>query len=143
VPDAQTDRRSDAVKFFKPTAPSEDLPGLESLSDAERSRVLEVGRVVHIPGSWSAIHDQEPADEAYLVLEGTMRVDSDGEHVADIGPGGFAGEMGLVDRKLRNARVTTVGDVTALAFPRAEFQELRTEIAAFDKLVTDSTRERQ
>jgi CRP/FNR family transcriptional regulator, cyclic AMP receptor protein len=131
------------VKFFKPTTPSEDLPGLESLSEDERKRVLEVGRVVHIPGSWSAIKDQTPADEAYLVLEGTMRVDSDNEHVADIGPGGFAGEMGLVDRKLRNARVTTVGDVTALAFPRADFQSLRDEISAFDEVVTKSTRERR
>ena len=130
------------MKFFKPATPSPDLPGLEPLSEAERSRVLEVGRIVHIPGSWSAIHDQEPADEAYLVLEGTMRVDSDGEHIADIGPGDFAGEMGLVDRKLRNARVTTVGDVTALAFPRADFQSLRDEIASFDDIVKRSTRER-
>ena len=130
------------MKFFKPTTPSEDLPGLESLSEDERKRVLEVGRVVHIPGGWSAIHDQTPADEAYLVLEGTMRVDSGGKRVADIGPGDFAGEMGLVDRKLRNARVTTVGDVTALAFPRADFQALREEISAFDDVVTQSTRDR-
>jgi len=71
-----------------------------------------------------------------------MQVDSDGEHVADIGPGDFAGEMGLVDRKLRNARVTTVGDVTALAFPRADFQSLRTEVSSFDDVVTRSTQER-
>ena len=131
------------MKWFTPAAPPRDLPGLQSLSDEQRDRVLQVGRVVHIPGSWSAIHDQEPADEAYLVLEGTMRVDSDGEHVADIGPGGLAGEMGLVERKLRNARVTTVGDVTALAFPRAEFQALREEITAFDNVVTESTRDRR
>jgi CRP/FNR family transcriptional regulator, cyclic AMP receptor protein len=138
-----TDERSHPVKFFKPATSSADLPGLESLSEPERDRVLDVGRVVHIPGSWSAIHDREPADEAYLVLEGTMRVDSDGKHVADIGPGAFAGEMGLVDRTLRNARVTTVGDVTALAFPRADFQALREEISAFDDLVTESTHDRR
>lgn len=131
------------MKFFKPATPSEPIPGLESLSDAERDRVLEVGRIVHIPGSWTPIRDQEPADEAYLVLEGTLSVDADGEHVADIGAGGFAGEMGLVDRKLRNARVTTKGDVTALAFPRADFQHLRTEIASFDRLVVESTEARK
>ena len=130
------------MKFFKPAARADDLPGLESLEDSERDRVLKVGRIVHIPGNWSAIHDQEPADEAYLVLEGTMRVDSDGEHVADIGPGDFAGEMGLVDRKLRNARVTTSGDVTALAFPRNDFQALRQEVPSFDDLVTRSTQQR-
>jgi CRP-like cAMP-binding protein len=131
------------MKLFKPAVPARELPGLDSLAESERARVLEVGRVVHIPSSWSLIRDSEPADEAYLVLEGTMRVDSDGEHIADIGPGELAGEMGLVDRKLRNARVTTVGDVTALAFPRADFQSLRTEIQAFDELATASTRERR
>lgn len=130
------------MKFFKQTTASREIPGLGPLSDSERNRVLEVGRVVHIPGRWAAIHDQEPADEAYLVLEGTMRVDSDGEHVADIGPGDFAGEMGLVDRKLRNARVTTLGDVTALAFPKADFSALRKEIPSFDELVRASTRQR-
>ena len=130
------------MKFFKPATPSQDLPGLDALSEKERDRVLQVGRIVHIPGRWSPIHGQEPADEAYLVLEGTLRVDDDGHHVADIGPGDFAGEMGLVEHKLRNARVTTVGDVTALAFPRADFQALRTEIEDFDHLVTESTRDR-
>ncbi len=131
------------MKFFKPAVPTRELPGLESLEESERHRILEVGRVVHIPGRWSPIHDHEPADEAYLVLEGTLRVDSDGDHVADIGAGDFAGEMGLVDRKLRNARVTTSGDVTALAFPREDFRALRQEIPAFDTLVTRSADRRR
>jgi CRP/FNR family cyclic AMP-dependent transcriptional regulator len=131
------------MRFFKPAAPTSDLPGLQSLEETDRDRVAQTGRVVHIPRSWSLIHDHEPSDEAYLVLEGTMRVDNGGEHVADIGPGGFAGEMGLVDHRLRNARVTTVGDVVALAFPRDDFQSLREQIPAFDRLVRESADQRR
>jgi CRP/FNR family cyclic AMP-dependent transcriptional regulator len=120
-----------------------DLPGLESLDPAERLRVLEVGRVVHIPADWAPIRDGAPADEAYLVLQGTMRVHNGDGHVADIAPGGFAGEMGLVNRRLRNARVTTVGDVRVLAFPKPEFNALRRELSGFEELVRRSTRARQ
>ena len=37
-----------------------------------------------------------------LVREGTRH----GEHVADLGPGDFFGEMGLLEKTLRNATVT-------------------------------------
>lgn len=131
------------LKFFHPTTSARDLPGLERLSEDERARVLEEGRVVHIPAGWAPIRKQEPADEAYLVLEGTMRVDDGEEHVADIGPGGFAGEMGLVDHKLRNARVVTASDVVALALPRAEFEALRRDVPAFDTIVSESTQSRR
>jgi CRP/FNR family cyclic AMP-dependent transcriptional regulator len=131
------------LKFFQSTASTRDLPGLEPLTDAERTQVLEAGRVVHIPGDWAPIRKQEPAGEAYLVLEGVMRVDDGEDHLADIGPGGFAGEMGLVDHRLRNARVVTSGDVVALAIPKREFEALRRDIPAFDTIVTESTQARR
>lgn len=131
------------MKFFRSTTSVRDLPGLEPLTEAERAQVLEAGRVVHIPGDWAPIHKLEPADEAYLVLEGVMRVDNGEDHVADIGPGGFAGEMGLVDHKLRNARVITSGDVVALAIPGPQFHALRRDVPAFDTIVTESTRARR
>jgi CRP/FNR family cyclic AMP-dependent transcriptional regulator len=134
------ERTEDEMRLSKP---ADELPGLETLDVAERARVLEVGRVVHIPADWAPIRDGEPADEAYLVLQGTMRVDNGSGHVADIAPGGLAGEMGLVDRRLRNARVTTVGDVRVLAFPKGDFNALRRELPGFDELVRRSTRARQ
>lgn len=119
------------------------LPGLEQLDADQRRRVVECGRRVHIPPSWAPIHESVPADEAYLILEGTMRVDSGGEHLADIGPGDFAGEMGLVDHRLRSAQVTTLENVVALAFPSGAFATLRNDIAAFDEVVRNSTAARR
>lgn len=119
------------------------LPGLEQLDDEQRRRVIECGRRVHIPPRWAPIHESVPSDEAYLILEGTMRVDAGGTHLADIGPGEFAGEMGLVEKQLRSAQVTTLEDVIALAFPSAEFATLRTQIPAFDDVVRASTARRR
>ena len=47
-------------------------------------------------------------DYSYDVLaieEGTARVDRDGEHVAELGPGDVVGEMGVLERAQRNATV--------------------------------------
>ena len=92
-----------------------DVPGPDRLDPTERRRVTELGRRVSVPDGWSMVRQGEPADEAWLVLDGTVRVVADGRHVADVGPGGFTGEMGLVDRRLRR------------------------EIPAFDDVVTEST----
>jgi CRP-like cAMP-binding protein len=40
------------------------------------------------------------------IEEGEAEVTRGGQHVADLGPGDFFGEMGLLERTLRNATVT-------------------------------------
>jgi CRP-like cAMP-binding protein len=40
------------------------------------------------------------------IEEGTAEVTRAGEHVADLGPGDFFGEIGLLERALRTATVT-------------------------------------
>jgi CRP-like cAMP-binding protein len=40
------------------------------------------------------------------IQEGDAEVTRQGEHVADLGPGDFFGEMGLLEKTLRNATVT-------------------------------------
>ena len=47
-------------------------------------------------------------DYSYDVLaieEGTARVERDGRHLADLGPGDVVGEMGVLERSQRNATV--------------------------------------
>ncbi|SDR75033.1 Cyclic nucleotide-binding domain-containing protein [Nocardioides scoriae] len=109
----------------------------ETLKDLER-----VGRLVRIPAGWSPVHELEPADKAYVVLVGQLEVTQGDSPIATIGPGSLAGEMGLVDHRLRNARLVAVHPVTVLAWPRADFQRLRHAHQDFDLLVRHTTQER-
>ena len=52
--------------------------------------------------------------EMVVVLEGTLTVIDSGEEIADIGAGGFAGEMGLLAHTVRNATVKAKTDVRVL-----------------------------
>jgi CRP-like cAMP-binding protein len=62
------------------------------------------------------------AHEMFVVVEGTLEVSRDGEHVADLGPGAFAGEMALLTKAHRNSTVTAKTDVSVLHIDGREFQ---------------------
>jgi CRP/FNR family transcriptional regulator, cyclic AMP receptor protein len=119
-----------------------NVPGLAHLDPDTVKRLLAVGRLVHIPQGWTPIRAHEPADEAYLVLEGCVEVVDGDETLADVCRGEIFGEMGLVHHSLRNARVTVVDPVLALAWPRQDFQQLRADLPDFDDLVRTVARAR-
>jgi CRP/FNR family transcriptional regulator, cyclic AMP receptor protein len=71
---------------------------------------LDATRLKSIP-LFEEVGDQElsqiaPFAQEVSVEEGTAEVTRGGEHVADLGQGDFFGEMGLLEKTLRNATVT-------------------------------------
>lgn len=54
------------------------------------------------------------AHEMFVVVEGEVEVTRNGEHIADLGPGDFAGEMALLTHTHRNSTVTTKTQASVL-----------------------------
>lgn len=50
----------------------------------------------------------ERADELYLLLDGVLRVEVDGEQLADIGPGAVLGERAILESGRRTASLTAI-----------------------------------
>lgn len=72
----------------------------------------------------------EPGDEVYLVLDGVLQVDVDGEVVAEIGPGAVVGERAGLEGRVRTATVRAVTAVrVAVAAPRSVGREQLADIA--------------
>ena len=70
---------------YRPTIEPEAvalLKSLTTLSDSEVNKFAEVGRLVHIPEGWSMISANTPADNAYFILDGEVRVVADGNDIA-------------------------------------------------------------
>ncbi|MEM1332243.1 MAG: cyclic nucleotide-binding domain-containing protein [Actinomycetota bacterium] len=61
------------------------------------------------------------AREMVIVLDGEISIVIDGAEVATVGPGGFAGEMGLLTDAPRNADVTAATDVTVIHLDSRSF----------------------
>lgn len=80
------------------------------------------------PAGAVLMREGETAHEFIVVLEGALEVTRGGEHVAEIGPGGFAGEMGLLLRTQRNSTVSAATDVTVLHIEGSGFAALLEDV---------------
>ena len=58
------------------------------------------------PGSISSTRAGSP-HEFFVILDGEVEVPKDGEHLADLGPGDFFGEIALIEHDRRTASVVT------------------------------------
>jgi len=62
----------------------------------------------------------QPGQEAFVVIEGEAEVSIGGSEVARIGPGGFFGELALLDGGPRVATVAALAPMELLVLTRAE-----------------------
>jgi CRP-like cAMP-binding protein len=74
------------------------------------------------------IRQGDSAHEMFIVTVGELAVTRDGEHIADIGPGSFAGEMAVLARSQRNSTVTATTDVEVLHIDGRSLQTLFADV---------------
>ena len=130
---------------YRPTIEPEAvalLKSLTTLSDDEVKKFAEVGRLVHIPEGWSMISANTPADNAYFILDGQVRVVADGQEIATVDAGQFVGEGAIVNRAYRSAQVVTKSALTALAITAEEGRRLAAEIPALGALIQKEAADR-
>lgn len=90
------------------------VPLFADLDADELDAVAAITTEVDIKQGTSIITEGASAHEMFVVVAGTLEVTRGGQHIADIGPGGFAGEMALLTHARRDATVTAKSDVTVL-----------------------------
>ena len=91
-----------------------EVPLFSGLDDDELDAVGLAATELRFEAGKVLMKQGDLAHEMLVVLEGTLEVTREGAHVADIGPGSFAGEMALLARTHRNSTVTAKTDVVAL-----------------------------
>jgi cAMP-dependent protein kinase regulator len=82
------------------------LPLFADLSDDELSEVATFAQEISVETGRPLVREGDFSYEFMAIEEGEAEVTRHGEHVADLGPGDFFGEMGLLEKTLRNATVT-------------------------------------
>ena len=79
----------------------------ESALEREISRELMAGKLIPerraLEPDETLVEQGAPGDELYLVLDGVLGVDVDGEDIAEIGPGAIVGERALLEGGVRTA----------------------------------------
>jgi Cyclic nucleotide-binding domain len=103
----------------------------ESALEREISRELMAGKVISdhrmLEPDETLVEQGAPGDELYLVLDGVLVVEIDGEEVAEIGPGAIVGEKALLEGGTRTAtlRARTRGRIAVIPAELIDRQELQ------------------
>jgi CRP/FNR family cyclic AMP-dependent transcriptional regulator len=101
------------------------LPLFAGLSDDALRRVHGVAVDLEVTAGQTLARADDPGSGMFVIEEGTVVVEGRGEHVIELGPGEFVGELALlVPESIRAARVRAKTDVRCLAIGRAEFEQL-------------------
>jgi CRP-like cAMP-binding protein len=82
------------------------IPLFEEVGDEELAQIAPFAQEVFVEAGKVLVREGDFSYEFMAIEEGTAEVTRGGEHVADLGPGDFFGEMGLLEKTLRNATVT-------------------------------------
>jgi CRP/FNR family transcriptional regulator, cyclic AMP receptor protein len=78
----------------------------EEVGDEELAEIAPFATEVSVEEGRELVREGDFSYEFMAIEEGKAEVTRGGEHVADLGPGDFFGEMGLLEKTLRNATVT-------------------------------------
>jgi CRP-like cAMP-binding protein len=97
-----------------------DAKELDEIAVSATELDYRPGRVLMTEGEF--------AHEMFVVIDGTLEVTRGGTHVADIGPGGFAGEMALLNHSRRNSTVTAKTDAHVVHIDGRAFNTLLRDI---------------
>jgi CRP/FNR family cyclic AMP-dependent transcriptional regulator len=82
------------------------IPLFEEVGDEELAQIAPFAQEVSVAEGNVLVREGDFSYELMAIEDGEAEVTRGGEHVADLGPGDFFGEMGLLEKTLRNATVT-------------------------------------
>jgi CRP-like cAMP-binding protein len=100
------------------------IPLFDSLSpDAQRS-IAQHADELDIPEGTQLARQGEFAYEFFVIEEGTADVLRDDERIAELAPGDFLGEMGIVGRVVRNATVVTTSPARVVVMSEQDFRSM-------------------
>ena len=78
---------------------------------------------ISLPADRTLLTQGKSTDTFYVLLDGEVEVSRDGSPVKRLAAGDFFGEIGMLDRGLATATVTTTGPAEALVMSHAQFRD--------------------
>jgi CRP/FNR family transcriptional regulator, cyclic AMP receptor protein len=100
----------------------------EACSTRQLRAIARIADAHEVPAGEVLARTGEPGDRFFVIVDGSARVEVSPENQGRIGPGGFFGEMSLLDGEPRSATVIAETAMRLLVVPRREFVTLMREV---------------
>lgn len=114
-----------------------------SLSNEELDRLATVANETSVDEGDALVKAGTWAYQMFAIEEGTVDVWRHDEKVASLHEGDVVGEMGAVQRALRNATVRATSPLRLIFFTQADIDRVRKEIPDLDDRLQEVLRERE
>ena len=111
------------------------VPLFSSLSDEARDELASWVSELTVSEGKHLVDQGDYSYDLFIIEDGSAEVVHDGEHVTDLGPGDFFGEMGVLERAQRNATVIATSPMRLLTLSSWDVKRVkRTAPEVLDQL---------
>jgi len=100
------------------------VPLFSSLQENDLTKVAERMKEVRFPAGTAVATQGERGVGFHLIVEGSATIEKNGTTLGDLRPGGYFGEIGLIDGGARSATVTAATDLGTLSLVSWDFKPL-------------------
>ena len=107
------------------------VPLFASCSKKELKELASLCDEVSVPAGKVIVRQGSTSFECYVVHDGTLKVEIDGNLVTTLGAGSHFGEFAPIDKRPRSATVTAVTDATLLVLGPSQFSTALADIPGF------------
>lgn len=126
------------------TSRLKSLPLFEEVSDEDLGKIAPFVSEVSVSKGKHLVDEGDYAYQFMAIEEGTAEVKRGGEKLAELGPGDFFGEMGLIgdDEHKRNATVVATSAVRLITLDSWDMKRLEKAVPAAAEKIRQVARSR-
>jgi CRP/FNR family cyclic AMP-dependent transcriptional regulator len=112
------------------------------LSKKELGKLAQWADEVSVSAGQALATEGEFAHEFFVIEEGSAEVTRGGERIAELGPGEFFGEIGLLETERRTASVVATTPMELIVMFQREFKQMEQEMPAVADRIRTAIRAR-
>ncbi|MQA76020.1 MAG: cyclic nucleotide-binding domain-containing protein [Solirubrobacterales bacterium] len=102
-----------------------NTPLFANVADEALAKVATFATLESVAEGKVIIREGGYSNDFYVIEEGTVKVEREGDHLADLGPGDVFGEQGLLQRQERSATVTATSPARLIKIEHWELSRMR------------------
>ena len=118
------------------------VPAFAGLSADERARIAGASNELELPADAVLAPQGDYGYTFFVIEDGTAEVTDGDAKLAELGPGDFFGEIGLLITERRTASVTATSPIRVLTLFDRDFRRICADVPAFERVLREAMAER-
>jgi len=120
----------------------QSIPLFAGLSKDDQKVVAQYADEVDVPAGAKLAQEGRLAYEFFAIQDGTAQVTREGAPIAELGPGDFFGEIGLLGGERRVATVTATSPMRLVVLTGAQLRAIESRMAPLGERIRAAMAER-